>query len=642
MVSGRNVVSGQRMPHLPPPIERMLAVRRAARDQKWAAAVEKACSEALVAGRFAEAYALAEELQPRMRRERDLARLGLGLPMGSDAHPEALRAARALAGPDPALVAGMKASDPRRRSLELHWELQAGQNDLALARLPRRLPSGDTRAWWHGVLLLVAGDLDSAAYEGRSAPGELGRWSGEHSGLAAPSTPLGKYARALAERDTCGAGVLFRPEFAADPDAGRIAAMMAVCDDHRAHAERHAAAISDPFTQALWRMRRRLVRPGPGWEAVARAAENPRAGWRAAAAPLAWLRAADAWRAEGDLVRLEQAIAHAGPRASSFTAELEAARKPPARRAPSSAELRALVRTQGLAAAFTALGSDAPPLLAAELLFVLHELLETDPKRARSELEKLTAPLDGVVWGTIVSRAQPICGPQLLDRALHTVGGAEASLVLAVVVGALSPPPAAFLRIACGPALENPYVLGSCAAELDRRGLQRVWEAIDTRGDPKGGRPTSAELRVAVAEGLGSRRSELPVGFLEGVYRAPGPWSDYAYFRHTGKPRRPTGTPDPRIAVAAKEGRAVFTTTDAEFLAFKERLIAVNAALEELDALDEPEDPFGGGPFGFDPLLDEFLVEAGERRPPTAAEKEKKRAARKAQKAARKAGRKRR
>ena len=135
MVSGRNVVSGQRMPHLPPPIERMLAVRRAARDQKWAAAVEKACSEALVAGRFAEAYALAEELQPRMRRERDLARLGLGLPMGSDAHPEALRAARALAGPDPALVAGMKASDPRRRSLELHWELQAGQNDLALARL---------------------------------------------------------------------------------------------------------------------------------------------------------------------------------------------------------------------------------------------------------------------------------------------------------------------------------------------------------------------------------------------------------------------------------------------------------------------------------------------------------------------------
>lgn len=657
------------MPAITPATERLVATRRQARDAKWTASATTACKHALHLGKFADAEALADAVGADLRRERDLARVGLGRPLGADAHPEALRAAQALAGPAPALVAAMKAADPRRRALELYWEIRAGRHDLAQARVPRRLPTGDHRECWRGVVALTGGALDRAvAIDLADSPGEAGRWAREWLGHAEPSRPAGQYMQALEARDTCRAGQLFRPEFVRDAKAGHIAAMMAVCDGHRGDAERNAAAIVDPFSRALWRVRRRLVKEGPGWEAVARAAEAPGVGMRAVTAPLAWLRAANAWREVGDARRAEEALAHAGPRAGAYPTELEAARKVPIHPPPRAEEIARRLRDDGVASALLLLGSNAPVDLAAVVLAALEVFLQDSPQTARLELAKLSAlverarvdgarveaalvdggppapsardqaPLDPALWIAILFRAIPAIPPDaarsLLQRALTALPGADAGAVLSILIARVRLSSAQLLEVARGPGLENPFVLAAAATDLEQDAIERVSDAIDARGRASGaeapgsGRPSSDELRIALAEGACPDVRRLPNGLLLGVSRRPGPWSDYAHWLRTGKERPPTSVADPRIVEALLANRPVFTPMHATMRAVSHRVAALDDAVDDLyDAHLEAEEGIG-------PELGE------DRRLVSAAEKKKKASARKAQKKARKAGRK--
>lgn len=621
------------MSALSSPVERLIAVRRHARDPGWHRTALAACRDALAAGRFADVLALADVVGPNAQRERDLARLGTGLPLAKDAHPDAQRAARALAGRDPALVAGMKASDPRRRALELTWELKEGQDDLARARAPRRLPSGEERAWWAEVVRLLDEPRSDAGFGCEDAPGELGRWAREHLLTAVPSTPLGKYARALETGDRCAAARLFRSEFAPDADAGHVAATMAICDGHRPDAERHAMAIRDPLTQAIWRVRRGLIPKGPGWEAVARAATG--AGWRSVAAPLAWLRAAAAWRALGDGRRADAALAHVGEQGARFVAEYAEAMKPIGREYPPAEQLLAVLESDGLAAALAALGTGAPPSLVAELVVAVEDLLETSPARVRAELGKLAAPIDLVAGGLISARAMPALGLSVLQGILPLMRGSDAGIIAGVVLNHIESD-RDVLGLARGVGLGDPFVLTICATRLDRAGLQAVFGAIERRAEPVGG-PSSDELRIALAEGSTLPPASFPKGMVSGIAARPGPWSDYAFLLQTNVTRPPRYPADPRIAPAVKAGTRVFLPLMEVAVPLRDRLRAVADALEDVyDRRDEDDLAAITGLDGFSGEL------AGPRYVPTPAENQKKKAQRKAQKAARKAARKRR
>lgn len=627
------------MSTLSAPVARLVAVRQQARDAAWQQTALGVLRAALPAGRFADVLALAEAVGPAARRERDLARFGLGLALAVDAHPDAQRAAKALAGREPALVAKMKASDPRRRGLELTWELKEGKDDLARARAPRRLPSGPDREWWVGVVRLLdeeGADADAACM---GAPGELGRWARDSLGTEPPSTAKGRYALALEDDDLCAAARVFRTEFApgADADGAHAAAMMAICDMHRPDAERHAAAIRDPLTQAIWRVRRALVQPGPGWEAVARAAVG--AGWRSVAAPLAWLRAAAAWNELGDRTRSDAALARAGDAGARFGPELALASASSGREYPSVAELLQRFRAEGLAAALTALGQGAPPMLVAELISAAEEVLETSPSRITAELPKLTGPLDLAFCALFGARAMLRLGRSALERVLDLSPGSDASLITAAALSAL-PNDRDVRALACAAGLRNPFVLTMCATRLDGAGLKHVYEAIERRGEPPGG-PSSDELRIALAEGSPLPPTAFPRGLLGGLAGRAGPWSDYAFMLQTGVGRPPRHPPDPRIEPALREDRPVFSVTEAATTAFTRRMGAVGAALEAVySALEMRNFAPMARPFGEGFTLGDY-EEARPRQAPTAAENQAKKAHRKAQKAARKASRKR-
>lgn len=628
------------MPAISSPVERLIAVRRPARDPAWHSAAVAACREALGAGRFADVLALAEVIGPAAQRERDLARFGTGLPLAKDAHPDAVRAARALAGRDPALVAGMKASDPRRRALELTWELKEGQDDLARARAPRRLPGGDERAWWAEVVRLLDEPRSDAGFDCEGAPGELGRWAREMLLTSVPSTPLGRYARALEMGDRCLAARLFRSEFATDGDASHVAALMVICEGHRPDAERHAAAIRDPLTQAIWRVRRGLVPKGPGWEAVARAAMG--AGWRSVAAPLAWLRAAAAWRALGDGPRADAALARVGAAGAPFVGELAEASKAAGREYPAADEMLAVLEEDGLAAAVAALGLDAPPSLVAELVGAVEDLLETSPEQVRAELGKLAAPIDLVTGALLADRALPSLGVSPLHAVVSLMRGAEAAMIAGAVLRHIESD-RDVLELARAVGLSDPFVLTICATRLNVAGLQAVYGAIERRAEPVGG-PSSDELRIALAEGSPLPPASFPKGLVSGIAARPGPWSDYAFLLQTGVSRPPRYPADSRIAPAVKARGRVFLPPPELSRLFRDRMRAVADALEDVyERRDADELAALAG-------LDELAALAGRlagdlagpRYIPTPVENQKKKAQRKAQKAARKAARKRR
>ncbi len=618
-------------------VERLVAVRRHARDATWRAAAVAAGREALGVGRFADVFALAEAVGPELNRERDLARLGSGMPVAGDAHPDAKRAARALAGRDPALVETMKAADPRRRALELTWDLMEGQEERARARARRRLPTGDERAWWAEIVRLLDEPRSDAGFDCEDAPGELGRWARETFFTSTPSTPIGKYARALETGDRCAAGRLFQSEFAppGQADAGHVAATMAICDGHRPEAERHVAAIRDPLTQAIWRLKRGLVAPGPGWEAVARAADG--AGWRSVAAPLARLRAVAAWRALGDGPRADAVLARVGEEGARFEPELALATKRPPRAYPTASEIRACVENHGLAAALAAVGTDAPVSVMAELVVAFEDLVDTSPARVLADLPQLAGPIDLSAAALLSERALPSAGLAVLQALLALARGPGAGMVIGATLWAIKSDHDV-LELARGAGLRDPFVLTICATRLDRKAMEAVYGAIERRSDAPGG-PSTDELRIALAEGSRLPPASFPKGLVSGLAARPGPWSDYAFLLQTGVTRPPRYPPDPRIAPAVKAGSRVFLPAMDLARPFRDRLRAIVDASEAVyDRLDAEEmadaNAFAGlpGDFGL----------GGPRAVPTAAETQKKKALRRAQKAARKAARKRR
>lgn len=618
--------------------DRLLAVRMPDRDLQWHKSAAAVCKASLVAGEFALAKHLADDVGSPLRREGDFARIGLGLPLSPGAHPDATRAARALAGRDPWLIGSLKKSDPTRRAAELYWELQEGDLPAARSRVPRRMPGGDAIDWWRAISFLLEGQMEHAIYYARTAPGILGQWAetmdaARRGEIAQPSQFA--YQAAVDKGDACLAARLFRAEYVENPEQGHVAATMGFCSEHRVEADRMSVTIADAFERALWRVRANLVQKGPGWEAVAQAAELPQSGAMGLAAPLAWLRAAVDWRRIGDHSRANLAIQRAGPRASSFPAELALARQGAEYAGPTVDEIHKVLVTEGVAATVKALGplSDLP--VSAAALIRVGRIAALESARFAAELGRVAHFPDAAVAANLLIMGNRSLSVAQMGRVLFSVPPQAAPPLLAHWFATTNANSSRLLAVALPAALANPHLMSALAVIGDAEVPERAAKAITTTGTP------GDESRIALAEGCLLAGAPIPNGLLHEIWQKPGPWSEYAFrlvHRRSG-PANPAA--DPRIA-AARFGE-VLAPSEPVWRAVMDRISALHHELEL--ALDKFKAsvpallasarvaPLQAGPadYGF---------ESGERRNLSSTEKAKKRDARKAQKAARKAGRK--
>ena len=646
MVTSRPVVglTGAAMPtsaasdaSSPAVVTKLLAVAKPRRDELWRLVAEQQGKACLQSGRFAEALKLAGEVGVALKREGDLARVGLSLPLPAGAHPDAVRAARALAGRDPTLVERLKKGDSTRRAIELFWELQAGEIETARSRVPRRMPTGESRDWWRAIGFLLDRDAEYAVYFGIDMPGSLGQWAKNVRNVRlgqVPESPQASYQSAIDKGDRCLAARLFRPEFVENPERGRISATMGFCREHRSAADRMSATIVDPFARALWRVRSGVVALGPGWEAVAAAAEAPKSGSKVLAAPLAWLRAAAAWRTIGNHTRANIAIQRAGPRVASFPSELSRASQGESDQGPTAEQIVDILGESGLAAAITALGPCADVMVALEVLLELGELIEFDPREIANELAKVPAFPDAALTAMLLANAHRVLPASVIGHVLVGVVPMDAPAVLAAWYKSAKPKDDLLLAVAVPAALTNPALMAGIGFFGDAAVVIQASKAIPSSGD------RGDELRIALAEGVRDAGKQIPGDILDQLSSTPGPWSDYAYRLIHGKSRTPTCPADPRIAKLNGRDGFVFSPQAESVVRTGGRIRELFEALvDALDALDAVRHlksvshwagTFAGGD-GSEP---------GERRTISAAEKQKKRNARKAQKAARKAGRK--
>lgn len=602
-------------------ISRLLATKPGARDAAWRTHASNACATCLESGQFTKAEALAVQLGPSHRRERDLARLGMKQPLQADAHPAAKLAEQILAGPVPTVTAGLKLSDPRRRAIELFWELQAGRVDAARSRIPHRLPGGPEKAHWRGLVHLAAGEDDDAAYHLLGTRGDPARWAEEHQGLRPPSLPAGRYNAALDAGDQCLAARLYEPAFGGDPEGSHVAAALCVCRTHEADTPRIIEKIGDPVTRAEVRVRAKLIPPGPGWESVARALEG--SGWRDVAAPLAWLRAAAGWAEDGHPERGQAAIAAAGPRVSLFPAELATAHAKAAVRWPTEIELTKALLTVGAAGALRMVAANAPAALVGRLIGQVQVLLDsTRPEELLDSLATVDFPVEAPVWACILPWL-PEEGPTAwLGKVFANVAPQDRSWLAAIVLSDPNTTDPVSLAITEDLALADPYVMAGVGVMLP------VGEVLATTRRIDGAPPQrQAELRVALGEALAPRRDGSVAIPLQRLTNDQGPWGAYARHLLTSRASLPSPDEDPRITTARATGAPVFLASAPRGSVLSERLANLQPEADEIHAR-------------VDELLS--LEDAGPRQTLSAEAKRKKKAERKAQKAARKAGRKKR
>ncbi len=246
------------------------------------------------------------------------ARFGLGRDPGAKA-PRAVRTAEALlAGRDPAQLAAWHGNDGRRRTVQMAWELMDGDVEAASRRKGRALPPKDQgQDWWVGLAHAARGEVREALRSLDDAPAPLDPVTAALRGDSEPVGPAAPYAAALQAGGGPSAARAVVDGVAADMDSARIAAAAALAPIDRGAAQRHLATLPDPFLRALWRVRHSLVDPARGWMEVGLEAT----GWRAPAAPLAFLRAATAFRAAGLVKEARRAMALAGEGARLFPRE---------------------------------------------------------------------------------------------------------------------------------------------------------------------------------------------------------------------------------------------------------------------------------------------------------------------------------